>query len=120
MSLARADMTMKLLLASALMFGLLNPAPVSHAQDRTSNSPGARRPCLTPIKYRIGALDPRFGITREDFQQHVEQAAALWGAAAGRKLFSFDARGSLEIDLVYDSRQETTQRLIAARSGIAE
>jgi hypothetical protein len=111
-------MTAKLLLASALVLGLSSPALVSLAQER--NSPDWRRPCLAPIKYRIGSLDPRFGITREDFAQHVEEAAELWGTAAGRKLFSADDRGALEIDLVYDSRQESTQRLIAARSGIAE
>jgi hypothetical protein len=50
----------------------------------------------------------------------VEEAAELWSAAAGRKLFSADDRGALEIDLVYDSRQETTQRLRTARAAITE
>ncbi len=109
-------MTAKRLLAGALALALSMLAVFSQAQDR----PGRARPCLAPKKYRIGALDPRFGITREEFQRHVEQAGDLWSAAAGRKLFRYDARGPLQIDLVYDSRQETTQRLMAARAAIAE
>jgi hypothetical protein len=108
----------KLLLTGALMLGAVCLAPVGRAED--GHSADWRRPCLTPIKYRIGTLDARFGIPREDFQRHVEEAAELWAAAAGRKLFSADDRGGLEIDLVYDSRQETTERIVAARAGIAE
>lgn len=111
-------MTAKSLLAS--VFALAISALLSQAQERADGPKDWRRPCLTPKKYRIGALDPRFGISREDFQRHVEQAGDLWGAAAGRKLFSHDARGTLEIDLVYDSRQETTQHLTAARAAITE
>jgi hypothetical protein len=65
-------------------------------------------------------LDKRFGLPREDFQHHVEEAAELWAAAAGRKLFSADDKGRLEIDLVYDSRQEATERFVAVRTGITE
>src|SRR6185437_13230609 len=89
------------LLTGALVLGLLSLAPVGRAQD--GNSPDWRRRCLTPIKYRIGTLDARFGIPREDFQRRVEDAAEVWAAAAGRKLFSADAKGALEIDLVYDN-----------------
>jgi hypothetical protein len=112
------------LLTGALVLALLSLAPVGRAQNRPNNlsgdSPNWRRSCLTPIKYRVGRLDARFGITREDFQRHVEEAAEVWAAAAGRKLFSADDRGGLEIDLVYDGRQEVTEHFVAARAGIAE
>lgn len=76
--------------------------------------------CQAPIKFRIGAIDPRFGITRADFQRDVEEAGKLWEGAAGRKLFAYDEKGPLEISLVYDSRQEATQKLIAVRASIVE
>ena len=107
-------MRAKLLLASVLGLGLLCPIVPGHARAELLPA------CQAPIKYRIGAIDPRFGITRESFQRDLEEAGRLWEGAAGRKLFSYDERGPLLINLVYDSRQEMTQRLIAARASILE
>jgi len=100
-------MKAKLLLASALLLGL-----------SSSPSFSQKRGCLPPIGYRIGALDSRFGITREDFGRAVEEAAGLWESASGRKLFVHG--GAVKINLVYDNRQETTQRLIAVRAAVSD
>jgi hypothetical protein len=105
-------MKAKLLLTSALLLGLCSLP--SFSQARISNRQG----CLTPISYRIGALDSRFGITREDFGRAVEEAAGLWESAWGRKLFV--RGGAVKINLVYDNRQEATKRVIAARASISE
>ncbi len=107
-------MAAKLLLAGAVISGLLSPILFGHA--RAEPAPA----CQAPIKFRIGAIDPRFGIGREDFRRDVEEAGKLWEVAASRTLFSYDEKGPLEINLVYDSRQETTQRLIAVRASIVE
>ena len=92
-------MAAKLLLAGAVISGLLSPIFLDHA--RAEPAPA----CQAPIKFRIGAIDPRFGIGREDFRRDVEEAGKLWEGAAGRKLFSYDEKGPLTISLVYDSRQ---------------
>jgi hypothetical protein len=105
-------MRVKLLLTVVLGMSLSGLGLPARAQSAPA--------CQAPIKYRIGAIDPRFGITRADFQRDVEEAGKLWEGAAGRKLFSYDDKGALEINLVYDSRQETTQRLIAVRDGVVE
>jgi hypothetical protein len=107
-------MAAKLVLAVALGLGL--SGSISSAGAR----PDAEPACQTPIKYRIGTVDPRFGITREELRHDVEEAGKIWEAAAGHPLFIRDEKGPLEINLVYDSRQETTQRLIAVRSSIVE
>ena len=107
-------MAAKLLLAGAVISGLLSPIFLDHA--RAEPAPA----CQAPIKFRIGAIDPRFGIGREDFRRDVEEAGKLWEGAAGRKLFSYDEKGPLTISLVYDSRQEATQKLIAVRDGVVE
>jgi hypothetical protein len=107
-------MTARLLSASALVLAVSNPALFSQAQT------SSKERCRPPIQYRIGAVDPRFGITREDFGRAVEEASQLWESAAGRTLFTRNARGALKVNLVYDSRQETTQRVIAARASISE
>jgi hypothetical protein len=105
-------MTAKFFLASMLGLGLSGLAGHAHAETAPA--------CQAPIKYRIGAIDPRFGISREDFRRDVEDAGRLWEGAARRTLFSYDAKGPLEINLVYDSRQEATQRLIAVRDGVVQ
>jgi hypothetical protein len=107
-------MAAKLLLAGVVISGLSSPIFFGHA--RAEPAPA----CQAPIKFRIGAIDPRFGIGRADFRRDVEEAGKLWESAASRKLFSYDEKGSLEISLVYDSRQENTQRLIAVRTGVEE
>ena len=109
-------MKAKLLLASVLFLELSNPFASSQARDRFSNG----QACQTPIRFRLGTLDSRFGITREEFQRAVEEAGDAWETAAGRRLFRYDTRGALEINLVYDSRQETTQRLTAVRAAVSD
>ena len=65
-------------------------------------------PCKQPIKYSIGTFDPKFGISREDFFDAISSAEKLWETPAGKDLFKYDPNGSLTINLVYDTRQEST------------
>lgn len=68
-------------------------------------------PCRRPITYRIGEVDERFGLSRDEFAEYVKAAADLWGRPFARPLFREASQGSLEIRLVYDYRQEATDRL---------
>jgi hypothetical protein len=102
----------KLLLAGALVLVISSPVLTGRAQPQ--------RDCRTPIRYRIGTLDSRFGLTREQLRRAVEDAAGLWEGAAGRKLFLYDSKGPLGINLVYDDRQENTQRRAAIRASVSE
>jgi len=85
-----------------------------HAQDRGSAS---NRPCQLPVKYRIGAVDPRFGITSEQFRRLVEQAGSVWEEK--QKFFQYDPKGKLPINLIYDTRQKFTQTMIAIRASVS-
>lgn len=66
-----------------------------------------------PLQYRIGTVDARFGMSREEFAGAVGRAASLWNGALSRELFREASGGVLEINLVYDYRQETAERLKA-------
>jgi hypothetical protein len=69
-------------------------------------------PCEQPIVYSIGTFDPRFGISQADFLSDIAQAKSVWEKPAGRTLFAYaTTSGSLKINLVYDYRQEATQKL---------
>jgi Matrixin len=68
-------------------------------------------PCLETITYRLGKVDERFNLTREEFQTAVTMAAVMWGKPFNRDLFREDHDGAIEINLLYDYRQEATDRL---------
>jgi archaellum component FlaC len=67
--------------------------------------------CDDPISYRIGKVDERFGLSREEFGVAVNMAAAMWGKPLAHELFREDAKGAIEINLIYDYRQEATDKL---------
>lgn len=75
---------------------------------------GMFAPCDTPIPYEIGAVDERFGLSDAALRNALDRAELLWEDAAGRELFRrVEAGGVLTVSLVYDERQETTERLQA-------
>ncbi|MDO8499718.1 MAG: matrixin family metalloprotease [bacterium] len=68
-------------------------------------------PCESPITYRLGTFDTRFGISKETFLKDLRTAEKIWEEPAGRDLFAYDANGDVVINLVYDYRQEATEKL---------
>jgi len=69
------------------------------------------KPCSEPLKYRIGPIDERFGLSRGEFSIAVKKAATIWGQPLSRELFREDPQGAIEISLVYDYRQEAADKL---------
>ena len=70
------------------------------------------KPCQEPITYRLGKVDERFNLPREEFRTDVNMAAAMWGKPFYRDLFrEAPDDGAIEINLLYDYRQEATDRL---------
>ncbi|MDD5251321.1 MAG: matrixin family metalloprotease [Patescibacteria group bacterium] len=68
-------------------------------------------PCRQPIEYSIGQVDDRFGMSREQFELAVGDAAAVWDKAVGRPVFAEGAGGEVTVNLLYDYRQQATDRL---------
>lgn len=69
-------------------------------------------PCRNPITYSLGRFDAGFGMSRKDFLVAVRSAEAVWEGVAGRELFTYqESGGSVTLDLVYDYRQEATEKL---------
>ncbi len=71
----------------------------------------SENPCSEPVTYRIGSVDARFGLSAGEVAEAAERAAAVWEEASGRDLFREDDSGAVEINLVYDYRQATADRL---------
>ncbi len=64
-----------------------------------------------PLTYRIGKVDERFGLSGKEISDMVLTAASLWGKAVARELFQESPAGEIEINFVYDYRQEATDKL---------
>lgn len=67
------------------------------------------KPCATPIAYRIGTIDARFGLSKETIVEKLATASALWSDAYGKPLFVYAPSDSsaLPINFIYDRRQQT-------------
>jgi len=72
-------------------------------------------PCTEPIPYALGTFDNRFGISKDYFLSALRDAEAIWEKPSGIDLFSYSpavpAPKSLQINLIYDYRQEATSKL---------
>lgn len=85
------------------------------------------RPCSEPLRYTIGDIDPRFSISREQLKSSVQEAASAWNFHPDQPLLSHisevgsdevQAEADIIIRLVYDGRQERTDRELRFRERI--
>lgn len=58
------------------------------------------------IHYHIGYVDPRFGLSSQQLQQIIQEAADIWHQGTGKELFVEDKNSALSINLIFDDRQQ--------------
>ncbi len=105
-------------------------------------------PCQKPIEYTIGQFDTKFGISKSDFEDTIQQAENIWEEPLGKNLFQYvpaeddttgatshgfwsdlwsniqkfkhnpASSGYLDINLVYDYRQKATAKLQTINSSL--
>src|SRR3989344_2502126 len=61
-------------------------------------------PCDTPILYKIGTVDPKFGLTLNEVKTNTKEAADILNIAYGNTLFSNSDEGELTVNFVFDER----------------
>lgn len=72
-------------------------------------------PCAQPITYSIGSVDSRFGISQSILIADLKDAEAIWETPSGKNLFQYvPSGGDVTVNLVYDSRQASTDKLKTA------
>ncbi len=62
-------------------------------------------PTDTRVRYRIGTLDPRFGIDEATARQLSLEAENIWQQGTGKDWFVYDDTAQLTINFIYDERQ---------------
>lgn len=62
--------------------------------------------CPTPILYRLGEVDERFGVTNSEARQVLADAERVWEEAIGRDLFAYSEETDFTVNFMYDERQK--------------
>ena len=65
-------------------------------------------PCSKPIRYSIGSIDPKFGLSESKLLDVAKQAEAVWEDPTQKNLFEYDPNSSFKINLIFDERQART------------
>lgn len=60
------------------------------------------------VRYRIGEVDARFGLSRAEVEKLTTEAVAIWHDGTGKDWFVYDDEAKLSINLIYDERQMET------------
>ncbi len=68
-------------------------------------------PCKQPITYSLGSFDERFGFSKDEFLSAIKEAENIWEKPISKDLFVYSEKGNLKINLIYDTRQESTVNL---------
>ncbi len=69
------------------------------------------QPCQRPITYSIASFDSRFGFTKTELLDAINQTEKIWELPINRQLFEYSSTGDLKINFVYDDRQQATDTL---------
>lgn len=92
-------MRTRLMLVLALLM-IYFPAQVANA---------ATGLCGVPRTYSIGNIDSRFAVSKDTVLNDLSLAESIWETSTGRNLFSYaTTSGSVRVNFVYDTRQEST------------
>lgn len=71
-------------------------------------------PCQSPITYSIGEVDPRFKISDKKIIENLKEAEDIWEKSTlpGNYFEYKEKGGDVTVNLVYDSRQDATNKLV--------
>lgn len=85
-------------------------------------------PCAKPLTYMIGTFNRRFDVSHQEFLSALAEAESIWeqplrdeGLSSTKELFAYDSEnGKLQINLIYDYRQEVTEELSEIEGEVKE
>jgi peptidoglycan hydrolase CwlO-like protein len=86
----------------------------------TANQLLYQSPCATPKEFRIGSIDPRFGISKNEFIQDADEAASAWKNSQGMILLEYNPNASMPISMIYDQRQALNSQINNLNSQVTQ
>jgi hypothetical protein len=97
-------------LSTILLLALIG-GTIYYSREEWKNVLFPSIPCTEPIAYSVGDFDERFDMSRAEFIETIEEAEEVWEHALGKELFTYSATGTLKVNLIYDYRQQATEKL---------
>lgn len=76
--------------------------------------------CEKPIAYRIGTVDPRFNLTREELLNDSKHAASVWNNTQPHNVIIYDPNAMLSINFTYDERQALNNKINQLQNQVSE
>ena len=76
-----------------------------NVRSKVGNAVEINSPCVKPLQYAIGKVDPQFNLSEEDFLAKVQQAEKIWENQAKKQLFEYNPKANFKINLIFDDRQ---------------
>lgn len=76
--------------------------------------------CDRPMPYKIGSIDPRFGLSSDNVKEDIDQAANIWANAKGKQLFIYSSSGQLTVNFIYDQRQAINSQVQQLNSSLSQ
>jgi hypothetical protein len=68
------------------------------------------QPCSKPVKYSIGSIDLKFNVSGEEVKAEAIKAEEIWDNSVNKNLLEYDPNSQFKINLIYDQRQEMTDK----------
>lgn len=69
-------------------------------------------PCVTPLRYSLASVDPRFNLSRAKAEADLAQAAAVWNRELGwGAIVAASGTPNLPVSFVYDDTQATIDKI---------
>ncbi len=85
--------------------------PLASGGERPIEEEVGFDPCVSPMGWRTGSLDPRFDLPAEELRGAIERAVLVWESSTGRLIFRQDSLQGMPINLTYDARQARLEAL---------
>ncbi|MDZ7718854.1 MAG: matrixin family metalloprotease [Balneolaceae bacterium] len=89
---------------SGLFFADPSAAGINSSPNDSTSSD-----CSEPITWRIGSIDQRFDLNKDDLRRIMKDVRNLWSDAANRTLIQYSDSGEVAINLIYSENQKFTE-----------
>lgn len=76
--------------------------------------------CDKPIPYKLGEIDPKFGLKQTTAITNIQQASQIWSNAWGKTLFENSPQAKLTINFVYDQRSALNSQINSQQSQLSQ
>lgn len=67
--------------------------------------------CDTPLAYKLGYVDTRFGLSKSEVLSDINEATSIWDNAENKTLFTYSPSAFLTVNFVFDERQALTNSI---------